>query len=114
MALQSTDDKAMHGHCWDPKFCPPVGKAVDAMQDVPDAQDVNSWKMGPTLTQWQRGELQELLLEEPQIWAWNDGHIGRTIVVAHTIDTREVLLLKQRLSSVALAEEKMVDAEAAK
>ena len=107
--LKDTGDKAKDGKDWASKFRPPVGKAADAMQQMPDYKKVTSWRLGTKLTEGMVQQLQQLLDEQPEVWAWSEEQIGRMNATAHSIDTGDVKPLKQRAYRLSNAEDHEVD-----
>ena len=115
MVVHSTHDKAANGQDWSMKFRPPLSKAVE--QHIPEgmeARDLANWRLGEKLTEEMKTQLQQLMNENVEIWAWKEGDIGRTHVYAHAIDTGGALPLKQRAYRLSSAEDEIVDREVEK
>ena len=115
MVVKSTSNKAADGQDWSSKFRPPVGAtAHGGIQDVPQSKHLSSWRIGNRFTREMYQQLQQLMDEQPDIWAWTEDQIGRTNVFAQTIDTGDAQPLKQRAYRLSPAEDAIVDREVAK
>ena len=115
MVVRATGDKAEGNQDWSSKFRPPIGKAGEqAMQELPVAKDINAWRSGRQLTHARKQQLQELMNEQPEIWAWTEDQVGRTTAVAHNIETGDTPPLKQRAYRLSAAEDEIVNAEVGK
>ena len=112
--LKDSDNRAGDGQDWASKFRPPIGKAADALQEMPNFKEVTSWRLGSKLTETMQQQLQQLMNERPEIWAWTEDQIGRTKVTAHSIDTGDAKPLKQRAYRLAAAEDEVVATQVSK
>ena len=110
MIVKDTMRKGDYDDDWTRKYRPSIGKLGE---DLPHevTRDTSKLKTGSHLSEEQQSDLQELLEEHDDVFAWTDEDNGRTHVVAHEIDTGDALPLKQRPYRLSPEEDSIVDSE---
>ena len=106
MVVVSAYNKAL-GRNFGSKYTPkdlPWGQGAEP-------KDLGRVQTGTQLTPEQHGNVQTLLVENNDIFAWNDHMNGKTHVVAHEIDTGDALPLKQRPYRLSPEEDSIVARE---
>ena len=110
MIVKDTMRKGTYDDDWARKYRPSIGKLEEDLQHEL-TRDTSTLKIGQQLTKEQQNDIQELLSENEDVFAWSDADNGRTHVVAHEIDTGEAKPLKQRPYRLSPEEDDIVDSE---